>query len=103
MRASHWNDSVNTELLRMRLQQLPVWVVGLATLVLQLCPTWTEKILFVFPYDMNSQCSLLTPYMQALLDRGHQLTLIHAFSHCKIVEQLHSIYISDRYKIALGE
>ncbi|XP_034488820.1 UDP-glucuronosyltransferase 2C1 [Drosophila innubila] len=79
----------------------PIWVAGLATLLLQLRTTWTANILFVFPFDMNSQCSLLTPYLQALLDRGHQLTLIHAFPHCSIVEQLHSIYINDRYKIAL--
>jgi len=87
----------------MVLQRLPFGAVSLATLLLPLCPTWAAKILFVFPYDMNSQCSLLTPYLQALLDRGHQLTLIHTFSDCEILDQLHSIYINDRHKLALGK
>ncbi|KAH8312486.1 hypothetical protein KR044_011014, partial [Drosophila immigrans] len=60
------------------------------------------RILFVFPYDMNSQCSLLTPYLQALMDRGHQLTLIHAFPNCPIVNQLHSIYVNNQYETELN-
>ncbi|KAH8312488.1 hypothetical protein KR044_011012 [Drosophila immigrans] len=84
----------------MRLQRLPLEVVGFAALLLPLGQSWAARILFVFPYDMNSQCSLLTPYLQALMDRGHQLTLIHAFPNCPIVNQLHSIYINDQYRTA---
>ncbi|EDW66946.2 UDP-glycosyltransferase UGT5 [Drosophila virilis] len=81
----------------MRMQQLLIGCLALSTLLLQLCPTWAARILAVFPYDMHSQCMLLTPYLHALLQRGHHLTLIHAFTDCEIVKQLHSIHIKDRY------
>ncbi|KAH8358912.1 hypothetical protein KR093_003242, partial [Drosophila rubida] len=74
-------------------QRQPLGVVSLAALVLPLGHIGAARILFVFAFDMNSQCSLLTPYMQALLDRGHQLTLIHAFSNLLSINSVHLLFI----------
>ncbi|KAH8374725.1 hypothetical protein KR200_004615, partial [Drosophila serrata] len=51
-----------------------LWLIG-----------WTDgaRILIVAPFEGYSQCLLMTPYIQALVDRGHQLTVIHAFQHCQ--------------------
>lgn len=87
----------------MQLQKLLIGSLALLTFMLQECPTWAARILAVFPYEMHSQCMLLTPYLQALLARGHQLTLIHAFRNCEIVKHLHSIRINDQYDTAYGE
>ncbi|ALC45681.1 Ugt86Dj, partial [Drosophila busckii] len=57
---------------------------------------WTARILLVFPYDFPSQCMLLTPYIRALVERGHELTLIHAFNNCDVVHEVHAIYAKDR-------
>ncbi|KAH8420882.1 hypothetical protein KR222_008312, partial [Zaprionus bogoriensis] len=61
------------------------------------------KILIVFPYDLISQCFFLKPYLEALVAKGHQLTLIHAFPKCASFEQIHTIYVKDRYDVATGE
>ncbi|XP_001990567.2 UDP-glycosyltransferase UGT5 isoform X1 [Drosophila grimshawi] len=45
---------------------------------------------------MLSQCKLLTPYLLALHERGHQLTIIHAFD-CDTMKQFHSIFVKDRH------
>ncbi|XP_060648987.1 UDP-glycosyltransferase UGT5-like [Drosophila nasuta] len=84
----------------MRLQRPPLEVVGLAALLLPVGQIWAARILLVFPYEMQSQCNLLTQYLQALLDRGHDLTLIHAFANCPITKQLHSIRVKDQYETA---
>ncbi|TDG52108.1 hypothetical protein AWZ03_001389 [Drosophila navojoa] len=81
----------------MRLQLLRIGGLALMTLLLSGCRVWAGRILAVFPYDMHSQCMLLTPYLLALLERGHQLTLIHNLKSCEVVEQLHSIRISEHY------
>ncbi|EDW15710.1 UDP-glycosyltransferase UGT5 [Drosophila mojavensis] len=81
----------------MRLLQLRIGGLALMTLLLSGCQAWAARILAVFPYDMHSQCMLLTPYLLALLERGHQLTMIHNFKNCEVVERLHSIRISDHY------
>lgn len=87
----------------MRLLQLRIGGLALMTLLLSGCQAWAARILAVFPYDMHSQCMLLTPYLLALLERGHQLTMIHNFKNCEVVERLHSIRISDHYDTTFGE
>ncbi|KAH8406763.1 hypothetical protein KR222_010007 [Zaprionus bogoriensis] len=83
----------------MRPRQL---LVGAWLLWTLLPPVWSARILFVFPYEMHSQCKLLTPYLNALLDRGHELTVIHAFSDCQALQRTHSIYIENRYDSTYG-
>lgn len=56
-----------------------------------------------FPYDMHSQCKLLAPYVEALLDRGHELTIIHAFQDCDVLRRVHSIHVKDKYKAELTD
>ncbi|XP_062122128.1 UDP-glycosyltransferase UGT5-like [Drosophila sulfurigaster albostrigata] len=86
----------------MRLQRLPLEVIGLAVLLLPVGQIWAARILLVFPYDMHSQCSLLTPFLKALRDRGHELTLIHAFANCPIAREIHSIFVNDEYETGLN-
>lgn len=84
----------------MQLQQL---IVGAWLFLTLLIPIWSARILFVFPYDMHSQCKLLAPYVDALLDRGHELTIIHAFSDCYILKRVHSIHVKDKYNVVLAD
>lgn len=89
----------------MRSNQLLVTsVVAVLALLLPLPgPVWAAKILIVFPYDTISQCILIKPYIETLLAHGHQITLIHAFPKCMEFDDIHAIYIPDRYNIADGE
>ncbi|KAH8420706.1 hypothetical protein KR222_002477, partial [Zaprionus bogoriensis] len=73
------------------------------TLLLPLFPTWAANILLVFPFNTLSQCILVKPYIEALLARGHKLTLIHAFPKCTSFENIYSIYTDDRYNSTTGE
>lgn len=83
----------------MRLRQL---LAGIC-LCLLVVPIRSARILLVFPYDMQSQCMLLTPYVEALLDRGHNLTIIHAFPDCQMLRRAHSIHVKDRYNSGLAD
>lgn len=47
-----------------------------------ICWIRSSRILVIAPFESHSQCMLVTPYIQALKDRGHQLTVIHAYKHC---------------------
>lgn len=89
----------------MRSNQLLVTsVVSVLVLLLPLPgPVWTAKILIVLPFDSISHCILLKPYLETLLAHGHQLTLIHAFPECMEFDNIHAIYIPDRYNISDGE
>lgn len=89
----------------MRSNQLLVTrvVVVLALLLPLPGPVWTAKILILLPFDSISHCLLLKPYLETLLAHGHQLTLIHAFPKCMEFDNIHTIYIHDRYNIAEGK
>lgn len=86
--------------LAMQLQQL---ILGTWLFLTLLIPVWSSRILFVFPYDMHSQCKLLAPYVEALLDRGHELTIIHAFQDCDVLRRVHSIHVKDKYKADMAD
>lgn len=84
--------------------RLPQLLVGAWLCLTQLTvPIGSARILLVFPYDMQSQCRLLTPYVDALLDRGHNLTIIHAFPDCQILRRVLSIRVKDRYNSGLDD
>ncbi|XP_039494879.1 UDP-glycosyltransferase UGT5 [Drosophila santomea] len=59
------------------------WLVPIFWLISNwICWIRGSRILVIAPFDTYSQCMLVTPYIQALQDRGHQLTVIHAYKHC---------------------
>ncbi|KAH8382365.1 hypothetical protein KR009_003162, partial [Drosophila setifemur] len=60
-----------------------------------ICWTYSARILLVAPFVPQSQCLLMTPYIQALAERGHQMTVIHAYEHCKIIAEVNYIRITD--------
>ncbi|EDV49560.1 UDP-glucuronosyltransferase 2B13 [Drosophila erecta] len=47
-----------------------------------ICWICCSRILIIAPFESHSQCMLVTPYIQALKDRGHHMTVIHAYKHC---------------------
>ncbi|KAH8346541.1 hypothetical protein KR084_002727 [Drosophila pseudotakahashii] len=57
------------------------------------------RILLIAPFEFHSQCMMMTPYIEALNDRGHQLTVIHAFEHCKPIENVTFIRIRDNNNV----
>ncbi|KAH8294652.1 hypothetical protein KR018_000880 [Drosophila ironensis] len=57
------------------------------------------RILVVAPFESYSQCEMMTPYIRALADRGHQLTVIHAFQKCANMKNVTSIRITDKYNV----
>jgi len=61
-----------------------------------------SRILLIAPFESHSQCMLMTPYIEALNDRGHQLTVIHAYKHCKLIENVTFIRIRDNYNVYSG-
>lgn len=91
------------EVSQMRSNQLLVTGVVVLALLVPLRPVLAAKILIVFPFETIAQCILLKPYIEALVARGHQLTLIHAFPKCTEFDNVNTIYTPDRYNIASGE
>ncbi|KAH8346663.1 hypothetical protein KR084_007604, partial [Drosophila pseudotakahashii] len=57
------------------------------------------RILLIAPFESHSQCMMMTPYIEALNDRGHHLTVIHAFEHCKPIENVTFIRIRDNNNV----
>ncbi|XP_001359924.3 UDP-glucuronosyltransferase [Drosophila pseudoobscura] len=72
------------------------WLI--ATLLWLVARTEADQILVINPFEMHSQCLLMTPYIEALARRGHQLTVIHAFELCKPIENVRFIRIMDDYE-----
>ncbi|XP_017039761.1 UDP-glycosyltransferase UGT5 [Drosophila ficusphila] len=70
------------------------WLISNAT-----CWINGARILVIAPFETHSQCLLLMPYIEALAERGHQLTVIHAFKHCKPVGNETYIRISDNNNV----
>ncbi|KAH8383302.1 hypothetical protein KR009_007953 [Drosophila setifemur] len=61
--------------------------------------TYSARILLVDPFELQSQCLLMTPYIQALAERGHQMTVIHAYEHCMIIPGVAYIRITDNNNV----
>ncbi|KAH8343683.1 hypothetical protein KR059_004434, partial [Drosophila kikkawai] len=57
------------------------------------------RVLVISPFESYSQCLLITPYVQALVDRGHELTVIHAFQHCQPIGNVTYIRIFDNMNV----
>ncbi|KAH8248193.1 hypothetical protein KR038_004378, partial [Drosophila bunnanda] len=74
------------------------WLLPLLWLI-----SWTDasRILVIAPFESHSQCLLMTPYIRALVDRGHQLTVIHAFQHCQhsSISNVTYIRITDNHNV----
>ncbi|XP_017005909.2 UDP-glycosyltransferase UGT5 [Drosophila takahashii] len=64
-----------------------------------ICSIRGARILLIAPFESHSQCMMMTPYIEALNDRGHQLTVIHAFKHCKLIENVTFIRIRDNNNV----
>ncbi|XP_016974956.1 UDP-glucosyltransferase 2 isoform X2 [Drosophila rhopaloa] len=54
-----------------------------------------DRVLVIAPFESHAQCLMMMPYIQGLTDRGHQLTVIHAFKHCKPIQNVTLIRIRD--------
>ncbi|KAH8243490.1 hypothetical protein KR032_007780, partial [Drosophila birchii] len=74
------------------------WLLPLLCLI-----RWTDaaRILVIAPFESHSQCLLMTPYIRALVDRGHQMTVIHSFQHCQhsTIENVKYIRIVDNNNV----
>ncbi|XP_017113520.1 UDP-glucosyltransferase 2 [Drosophila elegans] len=71
----------------------------LAVILNAICWIHGARILVIAPFESHAQCLLMTPYIQALTDRGHQLTVIHAFKHCKLIQNVSFIRIRDNNNV----
>ncbi|XP_030374416.1 UDP-glucuronosyltransferase 2B15 [Scaptodrosophila lebanonensis] len=64
-----------------------------------LCTFEAAKILAVFPFETPSQCHVLTPFLRALAQRNHELTVIHAYPECETVHKVKYIRVEDKYRV----
>ncbi|XP_068156432.1 UDP-glycosyltransferase UGT5 [Drosophila tropicalis] len=67
---------------------------SLVLLLHLISPVSTARILLIAPFESQSQCILMTPYIEALAERGHELTVIHAYRQCGAQENVRYIYIN---------
>ncbi|XP_017113952.1 UDP-glycosyltransferase UGT5 isoform X1 [Drosophila elegans] len=76
------------------------WLFPVLGLILNaICWIRGARVLIVDPFESHAQCRMMTPYIQALTDRGHQLTVIHAFKHCKLIQNVSFIRIRDNNNV----
>lgn len=61
------------------------------------------NILAVFSYSFPSPFRLVSPYLEALVREGHQLTIISAPHHLSNIDGAHHIRVPMLEKLMLGE
>ncbi|BFF90242.1 UDP-glucuronosyltransferase [Drosophila madeirensis] len=64
---------------------------------LLVAPLDSAQILFINPFEFLSQCLLMTPLIEGLAHRGHQLTVVHAYEVCKPIENVRFIRVLDEH------
>ncbi|XP_017083543.2 UDP-glycosyltransferase UGT5 [Drosophila eugracilis] len=76
------------------------WLVPMFLLISnRICLIKGAQILVIAPFESLSQCLLMTPYIEALNNRGHQMTVIHAYKICKPIENVTFIRVRDNDRV----
>lgn len=79
------------------------YVVTFLTLVLCTDFARSANILAIFAYTYSSPYLVITPYIKALLNNGHNVTIISSVEHLSDIEGVRHIRIPDIDQLLKGK